>query len=223
MPLIRQEELSKGLFLGVWHIDETLNELLSFLYLNKDEFEMLENFNSELRKKQWLSYRVLIRSILKEDLIYKLYYSSSGKPFLVQPSKDISVTHSGFYTAILISEPNKYRFGIDLEHISEKILRIRNRFLNPIECIRASINPTPHTYVQLWSSKESVYKCLEQTNISIRHNIFIHSIRIIDNNKKYFQIKAQVFIDTNKVEHYLVKSEYINQNYILSYTFRKLE
>lgn len=222
MPLIRQEEVSEGLLLGVWYIDETLNELLSFLYLNKAEFEMLENFNSELRKKQWLSYRALIRTILKEDLIYKLYYSSSGKPILTQPSKDISVTHSGHYTAILISDPNKYKLGIDLEYISEKILRIRNRFLNPIECIRASINPVPHTYVQLWSSKESVYKCLDQANISIRHNIFVHSIRIVDANKKCFQIKAQVFIDTNKIEHYLVRSEFIDQNYILSYTFRKV-
>lgn len=219
MPLIRKEKLCDGLMLGLWRIDETLQELISHLYLNKEEFEMLETYKNELRQKQWLSYRVLIRSMLQKDMIYKIYYNKQGKPLLVQPPHDISVTHSGKYAAILIAEPNKYRLGIDLEHVNLKILRIRERFLNPIERIRASINPIPATYVQLWSAKEAVYKCLDNPDISLRHNMFVHSIRAEDNQNMKFIIKVKTYSEMSSFENFVVKSEYV-EDYVLSFTYK---
>ncbi|MBK6934670.1 MAG: hypothetical protein IPH17_06315 [Bacteroidales bacterium] len=55
MPVIFYNKIKEGLELGIWQITESIEELLKYLYLNKEEFDTLESFKSEKRKKQWMS------------------------------------------------------------------------------------------------------------------------------------------------------------------------
>ena len=104
MPLVYYNKISNGLELVIWQITETVDELLKYLYLNEEEFAMLNSFKSEKRKKQWMSYRALIRSIVQADFIYRIYYDENNKPYLVNPPRSISVSHTDNYSAVLINE-----------------------------------------------------------------------------------------------------------------------
>lgn len=213
MPLIRHTEISPGLKLGIWHIDETVDHLISQLFLNEEEFKALYSFKTVHRQKQWLSYRVLIRNLVKIDTIYKIYYTANGKPYLVHPPRNISVTHSESYSATLIAEDTTQQLGIDLERIDEKVARVKSKFLNPIELIRASVNPSAETYTMFWSAKESVYKCYDRPEISLKENIHIHSLRQYEG---YWLIKIRIFLKSGNRD-FLVRCEKMG-NYILSYT-----
>jgi 4'-phosphopantetheinyl transferase EntD len=214
MPLLIHTELEPGIQLGIWEISESIEELVSQLYLNQQEFETLEEFRTEHRKKQWLSYRVLIRNLVRIDTIYKIYYTSTGKPYLVHPPRNISITHSGNFSATLISENIKINPGIDIEKIDKKVMRVRSKYLNPVEQIRASVNPSPETYTMFWSAKETVYKCYDNPQISLKDHIHIHSLRQYHG---YWLIKIRVILP-HQTKDFLVRCERFN-DYILSYTY----
>jgi 4'-phosphopantetheinyl transferase len=214
MPLILHIELEKGIHLGIWHITESTDELISQLYLNDEEFKTLREFKTQHRQKQWLSYRVLIRNLVKIDTIYKIYYTPNGKPFLVHPPRNISVTHSCNFSATLISEDKSINPGIDLEKITPKVMRVREKFLNPVEQIRASVRPSAETYTMFWSAKETVYKCYDNPQISLKENIHIHSLR---EYQGYWLMKIKVYLPDQTGE-FVVRSEIIN-GHVLSYTF----
>lgn len=214
MPLILHTELEKGIHLGIWKITESVNELTSQLYLNSEEFKTLYEFKTEHRQKQWLSYRVLIRNLVKIDTIYKIYYTPNGKPYLIHPPRNISVTHSGDLSATLISEDITINPGIDLEKIDPKVMRVRDKFLNPIEQIRASVQPSLLMYTMLWSAKETVYKCYDNPAISLKENIYIHSLREYNG---YWLIKLKVYLHGH-IGEFSVRCELID-GHVLSYTY----
>jgi len=214
MPLVKHSLLESGIQLGLWHITENTEDLISQLYLNKEEFDTLAGFKTEHRQKQWLSYRVLIRNLVKIDTIYKIYYTRNGKPYLINPPRNISVTHSGDFSATLISENKSIKPGIDLERIEKKVISVRSKFLNPIELIRASVHPSPASYTMFWSAKEAVYKCYDNPEISLRKNIHIHSLR---QENDHWKIKIKVFLK-DTVTDFIVHCEFFG-DYILSYTF----
>ena len=67
---------------AVWKVEESLEALLALLPDARRvccEQELLQ-FASERRKIEWLSVRVLLYFMLKEDK--QIGYSSEGKPFL---------------------------------------------------------------------------------------------------------------------------------------------
>ena len=213
MPLAKYLEIEPGTTLGVWKITETIDELKSHLFLNKEEFDAVALFKSENRRKQWLSYRVLIRLLLNIDTIYRIEYTANGKPYLTNPLRNISVSHSGDISATIISDNPLTQPGIDVELINSKIMMLKSRFLSPIESINASICACPLTYTLYWSAKEAVYKSLNRDDISIRENIFIE--KFINSQGKW-EINVKAFID-NKVIFYKVLSQLID-DYIISFT-----
>jgi len=213
MPLVRNLKVLKDIQLGIWHITENVDELISQLYLNKEEFEILNNFKTESRKKQWLSYRVLIRNLVKIDTIYKIHYTLNGKPYLVNPPRNISVSHSLKYSATLITKNKDSHLGIDIEFIDNKPKKVKHKFLNPIELINLSVNPTDEKYTIYWSAKESIYKCYDKFEISLKENIFIYSLK---KHNKHWIAKAKLYFK-NKTEYFEIYCERI-EDYILTFT-----
>lgn len=75
-----------------------------------------------------MSYRALIRSIVQADFIYRIYYDENNKPFLVNPPRAISVSHTDGYSAILINENINENRGLDIELISNQALKLKINF-----------------------------------------------------------------------------------------------
>ena len=188
MPLVYYNKISNGLELGIWHITESVDELLIYLYLNKEEFATLYSFKSEKRKKQWMSYRALIRTLVQTDFIYRIYYDENNKPYLVNPPRSISVSHTDNYSAVLINENVNEIRGLDVERLSEKAFRNKNKFLTDEEINLLPIDNLYFYSTLFWSAKESVYKKSNIPNIFLKSNIKIENIDFENNiiNAKLF-------------------------------------
>ena len=123
MPIIEDLNLFSKTRLVVWEINEDLKDLRSEVLLDKYSEKLLADRKSEIHKKQFLA----IRNILKEISVHNqnLKYDEFGRPFLID-DKNISITHSGNYAALIISDQ---KVGIDIEVVSDRILKITNKFL----------------------------------------------------------------------------------------------
>lgn len=210
MPIEIKKHLDDNTILSLWRITETVEELISQLYLNQEELEFVNKFKNENRKKQWLSYRVLIRNLVKADTIYKIYYNQQGKPYLINPSRNITVTHSNIFSGIMVSTDLEKIMGMDIEQLKPTILKIKHKFLNDTEQQTLSDNPTQENYMTYWCAKEAIYKCFGVPSVSLKDNI---NIEIFDGNSLIY---ATVEALGNKYKCELVKE--CIENYIYCYT-----
>ena len=67
MPFLREILPFCGIRTGIWNITETAAELLSFVQLTEYEKSMCQSFGHDLRKRQWLAYRALLKHLLFPD------------------------------------------------------------------------------------------------------------------------------------------------------------
>ena len=125
MPLFRPHIETPSYSLGIWNIDESIDKLMSSV--NKAGFKTLSlrSYKSELKQRQWLAARMLLRDMLpnSEDI----FYDEIGAPFLKTGPK-ISMTHSDKRVALLISK--NAEVGVDIQEFSEKIYRVKEKFCN---------------------------------------------------------------------------------------------
>jgi 4'-phosphopantetheinyl transferase len=156
MPLLFNEFLHDGSIIGVWKITESANELYLQVSLSGEEEKTLQTYKNENRKRQWLSYRALLKVLIEEN--YQIAYSDFGKPYLrlQKKNKHISITHSGDYSAIIINE--NLVVGIDIEKPEKRIDRVSDRFLSDHEL---GFIDTKHRLEHLtlcWAVKEALFK-----------------------------------------------------------------
>jgi hypothetical protein len=169
MGVILKKDLEEGCSLGIWEITENYEELRSKLNLEYEEVRTLDGFRNHNRKLEWLSVRTLINEMTGTNS--RIIYNEDRKPFLLDNSSHISISHSRDYTSILLS---KYkRVGIDLEYMSHRISSIADRFINQ----REQITDSPgliryHLYIH-WCAKEALYKICDKKNIHFKEGLTI--------------------------------------------------
>jgi len=169
MGVIVTNDLEQGCRLGIWEISETYDELLSRLSLESEEVKTLDGFRNLNRKLEWLSVRTLINEMTGKNT--RIIYNEDRKPFLLENSSHISISHSHDYTSILLSRFK--RVGIDLEYMSHRISGIADRFINRNERITRSPDLLRyHLYIH-WCAKESLYKICDKKFINFKKNLTI--------------------------------------------------
>lgn len=169
MGVILKNDLESGCRLGIWEITESFDELRSMVSLESEEVNTLERFRNISRKLEWLSVRTLINELTGENS--RIIYNEDRKPFLLDNSSHISISHSHEYTSILLSRFK--RVGIDLEFMSHRISRISDRFINENEKITDSPELLRyHLYIH-WCAKEALYKICDKKNINFKKNLTI--------------------------------------------------
>ncbi len=169
MGVIVKNELEQGCRLGIWEITEDLDELRSRLSLESEEVKTLEGFRNPNRKLEWLSVRTLINEMTGKNT--RIIYNEDRKPFLLDNSSHISISHSRDYTSILLSRFK--RVGIDLEYMSHRISGIADRFINPRERVTGSKEMLRyHLYIH-WCAKEALYKICDKKYINFKKNLTI--------------------------------------------------
>ena len=169
MGVILKSDLEQGCRLGIWEIRETYDELRSRLSLESEEVKTLEGFRNQNRKLEWLSVRTLINELTGKNS--RIIYNEDHKPFLLENSSYISISHSYNYTSILLSRFK--RVGIDLEYMSHRISGISDRFINEKERITRSENLLRyHLYIH-WCAKEALYKICDKKFINFKQNLTI--------------------------------------------------
>ena len=167
--LIRKEYFSNGGLMGIWKIDETINELINLLppQLRDDAQESIKNIGSNRRTLELLTTRILLFELLGEVKV--ILNQEDGKPYLNDKSYNISISHTKDYVAILLHK--ELSVGIDIETISDRIEKIAHRFISEKEYI----NPTQKiTHLLLhWSTKECLYKIINEQGVDFKQQLYI--------------------------------------------------
>ena len=173
MAIILNEPFNEDGKLGIWEITEDFQDLRSMVTLDDKDIERLDSFKNHQRKLEWLSVRVLLNSLTDKDS--RIVYGPERKPYLHNNSHNISISHSKNLTSILINK--KRRVGLDLEFMSDKVLRIAEKFMRPEEI--NSIDKTQeiyHLYLH-WCAKEALYKICDKVDINFVTNLKIEPFK----------------------------------------------
>lgn len=155
---------------AVWEVEEDVDSLLSILPDSDDiRMEADKRFRSETRKREWIAVRVLLYTLLQKKT--RIAYTDNGAPLLPGEKLNISISHTCgniegrnvMYVAVALSATHKV--GIDIERISVKVRKVRDRFIRNDE--KAD---TLTSLLLQWSAKEAAFKILSAEGVDfIRH------------------------------------------------------
>lgn len=141
---------------GIWKIEENPGELFLQLEHWEEYIPTLNKFQSERRKAEWLAVRVLLKALTGRELI--ISYRENGAPFLVDDPLNISISHTKGYAAVMLS--SQQPVGIDIEYHSERIHRIKSRFLSEADYEETGTFLDTDDLLVFWSAKETAYKMI---------------------------------------------------------------
>ena len=154
---------------GVWKIEESSEVLLSLLRNREEYLPQLELIRIEQRRREWLACRVLLQELT--DAPVRIAYRPSGAPYLPDSSLHISISHTKGYAAVLLQD--RPAVGIDIEYRSERVSKIRSRFMNPEE--EAGIDKEHETEHLLlhWCAKETLFKMIGREEVDFLHHLHV--------------------------------------------------
>jgi 4'-phosphopantetheinyl transferase len=157
--------------LGIWKIEEEVAELFAL-----SGFAELPGYSNVARRLEYLAVRVLagVFGIRPDEILYR----PSGKPYLKDNTGYISISHTKSYVAFLRS--SHPLVGVDIEQRSERIRRVRHKFMHPEEEARLkalSPDATAETLSLLlhWCAKESLFKAIPENGVD-----FAQELRILN-------------------------------------------
>lgn len=167
MALYKKIKVSPIGLIGIWRLEEDIPELLR--QLPTEYILQAERLRHIRRKREWLATRVLLQQLNVTALIE---YDRYGKPYLVGKQQQLSISHSPDFVAIIL-HPTK-TVAIDIEKISDKVGRIKNKFLSVNEL---AIIPTYDmaTYTLYWSAKETLFKAYSKGELDFRKHLQIEN------------------------------------------------
>lgn len=161
--------------LGVWKMDETEEELLAMLgSAAADCAAALRAMKAERRRKEWLSSRVLLRTLTGVEP--QVAYHPDGAPYLRNLPLAVSISHTDGYAAVLL-KPNGAA-GVDIERRHPRVLKVRSRFLSSEEDAMISERDAADHALIYWCAKEAVYKMMRAGEVDFARHIFVEPFDI---------------------------------------------
>ena len=203
MPIYRTYKQG-NLTVGVWKVDETVEQLRSMFHQFSIYEEGLARFTSEKRKQEWLAVRVLLKELCGEEK--RIAYMPSGKPYLEDGSMHVSFSHTHGYVAVALHPFAEV--GIDIEQYGTRVRRVASRFVREDE--RVSIEAGDEVYALLlhWSAKETMFKLMEDEAVD-----FIKHLRILpfepQESGKFEAYEKRSGQDRNFLIHYDTHPDYV--------------
>jgi phosphopantetheinyl transferase len=124
MPLIYQHQINENSHMGVWHIAEGEHFFLKRVPLQRE----ITHWHKRL---QHLAGRFLLTELVPDFPHELIRIADTRKPFLENEAWHFSLSHCGDYAAAIVSRDK--RVGVDVELVSEKVARVKNKFLTEEE------------------------------------------------------------------------------------------
>lgn len=155
MPQLSVEKINPHTTLLVWKITETEEQLKSQLPESVLDTITNKNYKSKSRRLEVMATYALLTSYLKTPSVI-IDHNSNGQPLL--DGFYISISHTNGYVCVLLSTQKVV--AIDIEYRSDRIERIRSKFLRSDE---------PFTSIGelllVWSAKETLYKYFSEDDL----------------------------------------------------------
>jgi phosphopantetheinyl transferase (holo-ACP synthase) len=171
-------------------------------YLTDNEKLYLKKITNENRKQEFLQIRALRNKSIGE---IEIDYTESGKPFLVNSKEYISISHSQNFIGILKAP---FDVGLDIEEINERIIKIKNRFLNEKEL--KLFDSSIENLTIAWTLKEALFKLNTRNGIDFRKELLIEGKTDDGYNCKMFDLDGWRNVKLKTLQ---------KENLIISYNF----
>jgi phosphopantetheinyl transferase (holo-ACP synthase) len=158
-------------------------------FLNAKDQDTFHSFKSDKRKLEFFHLRVLWESF---NINESIFYKPSGKPFLKEGF--LSMTHS--HEKVVIAYSSKKNVGVDIEMISDKIEKVKHKFLHPNDNYESL-----HDLTQLWTIKEAVYKLFDGDNLFFMDNVEVKNIANLQAEINYNNLNLKASIDSQMIDN----------------------
>ena len=156
MPLLDTLYYPDGTSVHLWRRTETIGELetaCSRLELLPADAGVSRN---DKRKGERLVEMLLLHRIFGRNVTFG--HADSGAPRVDIAGCHISISHTPGW--VCIARNDSHSIGVDIERCSEKILRVREKFLNSGELELVPAGDIPANALA-WTAKEALYKLFE--------------------------------------------------------------
>lgn len=197
MPVLSISQLTKDVKLGLWKIDEFIDEFLS-AYPHLEQ--VVSGYHHFERKRQKMAVYALLYAMNGNQHVV-INHDSHGKPLL----KDffISISDTAGYVAIILSKTKEV--AVDIEYYSNRVDRIAKRFLREDEVAGTTESRLIH-----WSAKETVFKYFSA-----------HRLQYADMRLHLFQVGSEgcVNVDNLKANQTVPVYYHFNDRFVLTYTY----
>jgi phosphopantetheinyl transferase len=185
MPVF-YEQINDFAKIAIWHIAEEKNFFLEKVPLQRE-------ITHPHKQLQHLAGRYLLQYLFPDFPYHLIEIADTRKPYLPNEEYHFSISHCGDYAAVIVSKD--HRVGIDIELVTPKIEKVKEKFLNEDElsamgkgqwsignrrlamgnfkeAIHFSQSTTQLTL--LWSCKESVFKWYGKGGVDFKEHIHLY-------------------------------------------------
>ncbi|KAA6434160.1 4'-phosphopantetheinyl transferase superfamily protein [Dyadobacter flavalbus] len=198
--------LSENTVLGLWKMTEPWQELKEQLQLTPADEKLLSEKKTDVRRQEWLACRILIKNITSVDP--EITYDHNRKPHMAGSKQHISMSHSGEYACVYLSETKET--GIDIQKLKPSISKGADYFLNEAEMDWVDVENNLLLHI-IWSAKESAFKFAGDPDLDLKKHIITNRF---DGNQK-----GKIEVSVLKPELNTVHIAYDTfDDYVLSWT-----
>ncbi|HEU4634035.1 MAG TPA: 4'-phosphopantetheinyl transferase superfamily protein [Flavisolibacter sp.] len=198
MPIFFQQDIDESTRLAIWKIEEEEAFFLAQVPLQRD-------ITHPHKRLQHLAGRYLLAYLFADFPLELIQIADTRKPYLENEAYHFSISHCSDFAAAIASKEN--RVGIDIEMATEKVNRIRHKFISEEEnkIINAQFskshirsangkdagassrpcNPAIGSATLIWSCKEAAFKWYGLGGVDFKEHMIIQSI--IANGEKSFE------------------------------------
>ena len=171
MPLFYQQTIDRHTKIGIWKIEETENFFLETVPLQSE-------ITHPHKRMQHLAGRYMLRYLFPDFPYELIRIASTLKPFLENEAYHFSISHCDDYAAAIVSRDK--RVGMDIETVSERVRRVKDKFINNIESgiIEHFENPASDLmkYTLMWSCKEAMFKWYGDGQVDFKKHLQLQAI-----------------------------------------------
>jgi 4'-phosphopantetheinyl transferase EntD len=165
MPLFYQFDVNENTRLAIWHIEENESFFLKRVTLKSE-------ITHPHKRLQHLAGRYLLPFLFSDFPNEEILIADSKKPYLKDETYHFSISHCGNFAAAIVSKTQ--RVGIDIEIFTDKVFKVKEKFLNKEERDFAEKyqNNQP-LFTTLWCAKEAIFKWYSFGKVDFKNNILL--------------------------------------------------
>lgn len=202
--ILEKKQFEDGSQFALWQITEDIDTLLEMLDNDPFVIEQISHFTSIKRKSEYLAARCALNELLGKKV--SIVYLPTGRPTIEGSDMNLSISHTGEWVTVIV-HPTK-RVGIDIERVSDKLLRVKSKFLSDNELSFIDFQCEKPQLAIMWASKEALYKLIDLQGVDAREHLHIEPfMTYLDGHLTAYESKTEQHRHF-KCE-YLVRPQYV--------------
>ena len=177
VPLYLQQDINENTRLAIWEIAEAPSFFMTEVGLR---YPVLH----PQKQAQHLAAGYLLLQLFPDFPYHTMVYPSAGRPYVPGDRYFFSLTHSGNMAAAIVSK--SLAVGIDMERISDRVLRVRHKFLSQEEWdwVQGQGEELQRELLTLlWTVKEAVYKWRNLPGTIFSQDIIVSTFELMSAGK----------------------------------------